>query len=552
MSLEVLYLRRPKIEYVSPPVCEGMFSGSGFPIIVLEPFGQLDLVTGLVLGAEGNGFRLSWNAYPGALCYNVYLLQDDGSYLLVAECIEDLFYFSLVPGTFRVSAITEDGETELSEPITILGPPPPCEEFIDDTHVSSARLPPDHGDTTPEGLVTGFRNVGGGIFRPWIYENRIDSDIRSEISGGSVLVSQAASDLVNTDGANFFEASHVGKYIKYDSGGVRVKVLAFISPTQVQVDVNQTVALTTFKIQGSTLGGNVGQCHRANSTANVIAGLETTPDELTFHLFWFNKATGEIRDIGSTDGITPEDITDAGHLLYQDNPGFAGQRAFIYNPLTMTSTQLTHTGVVVPNAMNESLVVTGFYDSGGDFHAFRWAAGIFTDIHPAAAGPGQESRGFFITDTGLILGEYRDTNFNLRVFFNNGGASSSIGDFGVMEDIQVFHCNQSGVAVGTAVIGGVNHAWRWNGTLQDLGFLPGAAHMTAKAINSDGWIIGDTNDLRIWLWIDGTFYNLIDLLPAGHGWTNLFFAHFITDDGMIAGRGTLGGVSTPFFCKICL
>lgn len=125
-ALDILFLRRPRLRYVSPGVCEASFSGSGSPLIVLDALARGLGPTGLILGGSG-GFRLSWNNYPGALCFSVYKAVDElqpfGAYVLIAECITDNFIDldSFGPGTYRVTAITEEGESEPSEPITFGG-----------------------------------------------------------------------------------------------------------------------------------------------------------------------------------------------------------------------------------------------------------------------------------------------------------------------------------------------------------------------------------------------------------------------------------------------
>lgn len=124
--IEVLYLRRPRLEYVSPPACEFDFSSSGGPVIVLDALGRILAPSGFVLGGRGR-FTLSWNNYPGALCYTVYKAVDSndpfGEYVVVAECIEDpmIDLEPEGPGCYRVSAITENGESELSDPICDVG-----------------------------------------------------------------------------------------------------------------------------------------------------------------------------------------------------------------------------------------------------------------------------------------------------------------------------------------------------------------------------------------------------------------------------------------------
>lgn len=183
-SIELLYLRRPSIDYISPPVCEVTFSASGV-VIVLDPISPQNFPTGLVLGGIGN-FRLSWNSYPGALCYSVYKATDSNNpemstYTIVLECIQDnsadLQPFG--PGCYRVSAITLDGETPLSNPICGVGTftmaPLVITDPADNISSNSAQL---HGRvnpvgslsdaffqwglTTSYGSVTPTQNVGAG------------------------------------------------------------------------------------------------------------------------------------------------------------------------------------------------------------------------------------------------------------------------------------------------------------------------------------------------------------------------------------------------------
>lgn len=112
---EILYARQMALHYVAPPICEVIFSGSASPIIVLsEP--ALGQVTGLILGGFGN-FRLSWNAFPGAICYNVYRLEGGNTYVIHAQCIPEPFIDLIDSGTYVVTPVTLEGEGPISDPI---------------------------------------------------------------------------------------------------------------------------------------------------------------------------------------------------------------------------------------------------------------------------------------------------------------------------------------------------------------------------------------------------------------------------------------------------
>lgn len=141
--IETLFLRRPKLDYLSPGICEAIFSGTGSPIIVLPEFGRLTRPTGLILSGTGAFVRLTWNAYPGALCYNVYtavlttdtltescsrLSSTSGTleYRLMFECLHSPEFVFPRYGCYRVTAITADGETDLSDPICTCEYVPHC------------------------------------------------------------------------------------------------------------------------------------------------------------------------------------------------------------------------------------------------------------------------------------------------------------------------------------------------------------------------------------------------------------------------------------------
>src|SRR6185436_8701423 len=176
-AIEVLFLRRPRIDYISPPICEAIFSASGGPVIVLNPLSSQGFPTGLILGGSGS-FFLSWDNYPGALCYSIYKADSSdpfGSYTIVAECIPNP-PFDTQPfgaGCYRISAITANGETPLSIPTcTSSINPPVLPEVVtnaaDNIQEASARLNgfvSPHGNTTSVhfewGLTTAYGNVTG-------------------------------------------------------------------------------------------------------------------------------------------------------------------------------------------------------------------------------------------------------------------------------------------------------------------------------------------------------------------------------------------------------
>lgn len=124
---DVIFLRRPTLNYVCPPACEVLFSSTGFPVIVLNPVPHHGAPTVRIIITDVCP-QLNWDAYPGAICYNVYKAVDSENpetspYEVLLECTPDTS-ICVDPGCYRVSAITADGESDLSAPVCTASAPP--------------------------------------------------------------------------------------------------------------------------------------------------------------------------------------------------------------------------------------------------------------------------------------------------------------------------------------------------------------------------------------------------------------------------------------------
>jgi probable HAF family extracellular repeat protein len=113
--------------------------------------------------------------------------------------------------------------------------------------------------------------------------------------------------------------------------------------------------------------------------------------------------------------------------------------------------------------------------------------------------------------------------------------------------------NNAGQIVGvSAVTGGTtSHAALWqNGTMTDLGTLPGTNESSASAINQAGEIVGYSEvfsgiDPHAALWRNGKIADLNSAIDSALGWT-LEYGSDINDHGQIVGTGTIGGEQHGF------
>jgi hypothetical protein len=133
--LDVLHARQPKLDYISPAVCEYVFSGSGFSSLLLDENWDDDPVSGATFIIYGNGgdHRLRWNPVIGAICYMIYRADDPlnpltSTYTLVADCVEGETWDPPPPPgggpipCYIIQALTEDGLGALSTPICYPAP----------------------------------------------------------------------------------------------------------------------------------------------------------------------------------------------------------------------------------------------------------------------------------------------------------------------------------------------------------------------------------------------------------------------------------------------
>lgn len=113
--LDFLFLRRPKLDYICPPICEVIFTGSGGPIITLEDLERLLGPTGFKLGGRGNHW-LSWNNYPGIICFNLYFSPSgdpSGPFELINECVPPSSVLVCSAGFYRIVTHFSNGDPDL-------------------------------------------------------------------------------------------------------------------------------------------------------------------------------------------------------------------------------------------------------------------------------------------------------------------------------------------------------------------------------------------------------------------------------------------------------
>lgn len=110
--LDVLLLRRPVLNYVSPPVCPVLISGSGSSLMV-EAVETPAAPQGVSFAGQCNKFVV-WASYPGLVCMSLYKEGTGGRLTQIAECVPSGYVGVCSPGWFRIT--TSDLEGNESDP----------------------------------------------------------------------------------------------------------------------------------------------------------------------------------------------------------------------------------------------------------------------------------------------------------------------------------------------------------------------------------------------------------------------------------------------------
>ncbi len=164
-----------------------------------------------------------------------------------------------------------------------------------------------------------------------------------------------------------------------------------------------------------------------------------------------------------------------------------------------------------------------------DFFTFQGSS----YVHPTVPGATTGSCGLGINTSGKIVGNYRDSSYQIHGFFYDGSGYTTI-DYPGAGYSEAWGINDAGLIVGRYYANNVYQGFLYdNGTFTGINY-PGAVDTYAYGINSSGDIVGSYDycygcDPHGFLLSNGTYYSL-DVPLA-----NATFAQGINDAGTIAG-----------------
>jgi probable HAF family extracellular repeat protein len=181
-----------------------------------------------------------------------------------------------------------------------------------------------------------------------------------------------------------------------------------------------------------------------------------------------------------------------------------------------TASAINLNGIIVGESSNAGL---------GVGNAVSWQGGVLTDLGslyyqsniPAqSSAAAVNSKGDAVGSAVVEAGTGNSITFTTHAALYSGGAVTDLGTLGGNSS-EALGISDSGVIVGDAqlplvqVQGGYpSHAFAYDGTLHDLGVLPGGFSSSATAINASGTIVG-------WSGLSGGTHAVVWATPGGTG-----------------------------------
>jgi probable HAF family extracellular repeat protein len=218
-----------------------------------------------------------------------------------------------------------------------------------------------------------------------------------------------------------------------------------------------------------------------------------------------------------------------------DAVGYSNGNGFLFH-----NGQLTQVGPV-------GFTATGINDAGNmvgyqGLHAYLISGGTTTQL-PDLAGPattccnGPDSRPVAINNTNQIAGDSADNNTNTHAVIWSNGTLTDLGTLGGLTSF-ASGINNLGQVVGVSMItNSTAGAFLYSGgKMTDLGNFGPNTH--PAAINDQDVIVGSSS-VGAWVWRNGVFQNLNNLIPPGSG-VVLNQATAINDNGQIVAENAGG------------
>ena len=290
------------------------------------------------------------------------------------------------------------------------------------------------------------------------------------------------------------------------------------------------------------LGGGVSLGFGINASGEVV-GRSYLNKVFTFpcgrHICHFTQndpfswSGGMMTDLGTFNAMSMSEATAVNST--GDVVGGSNSRAF-----------LVHHGKMTDLGPGEATGINDFGEIAGDSsqHAFLISGGRTTTLPDLSSYGGGYSSASRINNNHQIVGASDNASGSSHAVMWSNGAITDLDTLGGTQSA-AYAINNLGQVTGWAhTVSEATHVFLWsNGTMTDLGTF--GLDPVGEAINNHGVIVGQSGN-GAWIWSNGVFQNLNNLIPPGSGFT-LTDATAINDNGQIVANGSNSSGQTRAF-----
>ena len=278
--------------------------------------------------------------------------------------------------------------------------------------------------------------------------------------------------------------------------------------------------------------------HGINASGQAVGGSGHPHGSETHAFFW--EKQGGIRDIGTLPGgdySAAYSVNDSGIVVGTSNTATT-MHAFRWTSASGLQDLGTLPGADASQAyaINNAGQIVGASGS----HAVLWNANVIQDLG-TLGGPTSEAHG--INSAGQVVGFSDNGSSQQKAFLWSNGTMTEIGALPGDSSSRADHINDAGFVVGASEGSGGVRAFLWSQSagMQAIPSLSGSNYSEAFAVNSTGQVVGQSGSplgTRAFLWTQsGGTIDLNEAVPGLPANVVLTGAFSINDKGQIVAFG---------------
>jgi len=320
------------------------------------------------------------------------------------------------------------------------------------------------------------------------------------------------------------------------------------------------IAQTRYQITRIPVASGANSAALGLNDKGEVVGYRFQGDD--YQAFLFSYADKSITEIGSLGGKLNGAcaINAAGQVTGYSQDENGNLLAFIFSrnaPITSLGT-LDGASASEAFGINNRGEVVGDSQSGNQSHRpVLFSNNAVQDLGLGGSSePDALETAYAINDSGQIVGRHGAGNNTFHAFLSSKGNTTDFGTLGGANG-EALAINEQGHLVGdSGTADGATHAFLFDGSLKDLGTLPGYENASyARGINNSGEIVGESDSAdqkRAFVYRKGQLAQLDTLAQNLNeaGFASLDVAYGINDKGWIVGYGTTSDNLTAAFVAV--